>query len=413
MRRLLAIAMVWLGCSLAWMVLGSTLLVRSGESSSRLGDDVFELWGPPMRQLPPRASSRPPLPATGVMTSTPSEPSEVPLTASDIDVSLSLEQRKKGLVWFPTYAVQFRGRYSFENTADESRRVDIEVPLQNENALYDGFEVTRAGGVPVAAEVKDGVARFSVELGAGKTASYDVQYRSRGTSRWQYDLTNGTGKVRDFRLSLRTDFDEVNFLPGTLSPTTHDATGDKWHGVWTFKTLVSSSAIGLELPQRLNPGPLASRITFFAPVSLLFFFFVVAILGQATDKRLHPLHFFFLGCSFFAFHLLFAYLVDHLAIGPSFAIASVVSVALTVSYARLFVGWKFALREMGLSQIVYLVLFSFTFFFSGFTGLSITIGAVLTLFVLMQITGRRDPDEADEPAKVKCAQPYRCSGAQS
>jgi hypothetical protein len=63
-----------------------------------------------------------------------------------------------------------------------------------------------------------------------------------------------------------------------------------------------------------------------------------------------------------------------------------------VSYARLFVGWRLALREVGVSQVLYLVLFSVSFFWSGFTGLAITLGAILTLFVIMQITGKLDWD---------------------
>jgi heme/copper-type cytochrome/quinol oxidase subunit 3 len=38
---------------------------------------------------------------------------------------------------------------------------------------------------------------------------------------------------------------------------------------------------------------------------------------------------------------------------------------------------------------VYLVGFSLTFLLKGFTGLSITVGAILTLFLMMQVTGRR------------------------
>ena len=93
---------------------------------------------------------------------------------------------------------------------------------------------------------------------------------------------------------------------------------------------------------------------------------------------------------------MFAYLVDHLAIVPAFALASLVSLALVVTYARLFVGWRFALREMAAAQLIYLVLFSFTFFWTGFTGLAITIGAILTLFVMMQFTGRVTWEEGVE-----------------
>ena len=44
--------------------------------------------------------------------------------------------------------------------------------------------------------------------------------------------------------------------------------------------------------------------------------------------------------------------------------------------------------DAGLTQLIYLVLFSYAFFFEGFTGLAVTIGAILTLFVVMQMTGR-------------------------
>ena len=37
---------------------------------------------------------------------------------------------------------------------------------------------------------------------------------------------------------------------------------------------------------------------------------------------------------------------------------------------------------------MYLVLFSAAFFFKGPTGLTITVGAILTLFVLMQVTAK-------------------------
>jgi hypothetical protein len=38
--------------------------------------------------------------------------------------------------------------------------------------------------------------------------------------------------------------------------------------------------------------------------------------------------------------------------------------------------------------LIYLVMFSYAFFFKGFTGLAVAIGAIITLFVVMQITGR-------------------------
>jgi len=56
-------------------------------------------------------------------------------------------------------------------------------------------------------------------------------------------------------------------------------------------------------------------------------------------------------------------------------------------YLRLYLGAGETGREAGLAQFIYLVMFSYAFFLKGFTGLAITIGSVLTLFVVMQVTG--------------------------
>jgi hypothetical protein len=72
----------------------------------------------------------------------------------------------------------------------------------------------------------------------------------------------------------------------------------------------------------------------------------------------------------------------------AFWICAGVSVFLVVSYMRLVAGVRFALTYVAATQLVYLIGFTYAFFWKGRTGLTVTIGAVLTLFVLMQATGR-------------------------
>lgn len=402
MKRLLVIGVIWLGCAVAWLVLGSTILMRSGATSSEQIEEVHLLWGRPLAQLPPRAIYRETLlrreqitrndaegrPIETEVTREQEVQTDVPVVQSKIAAALLLEHRRKGLNWFPTYTVDFRAHYAFENPTHQPRRIEMVFPLATENTIYDDLQVLDSAGQSIASTIAGGFARWADDFAAGESREYTISYRSRGTSTWHYQLTAGTGQVRNFHLELDTNFKNVDFPPGTVSPSSHRTMSRGWHGEWTWNSLVANAPIGVSLPERLNPGPLASKITFFAPVSLLFFFFVVAVFATAQRRAIHPLNFFFFGLAFFAFHLLFAYLVDHLAILPSFVVASVVSIGLVTSYARLFVGWRFALREMGLAQLIYLVLFSFSFFWTGFTGLAITLGAVLTLFVMMQVTGR-------------------------
>ena len=403
MSRLLQIGFIWFGCAIAWVILGSTLIERSGESSMALQEEVQALWGPALELRP----------LTGqftVMTSDVHKTTirdstgrdvettvskdipvvhDIRLEGSELHAKLHLQHRQKGLLWFPTYDVEVDGRYRLRNDSDARRAIEFSFPLPGEHAIYDGFSVLDEQGKVVDVVVQKGNASWTMTLQPDEVRSFTVGLRSRGTSSFGYALTGGTGEVRDFSMQIETDFPEVDFPAGSISPTEHHRAGAGWSGEWKFSRLIAGMNIALVLPQRINPGPLASRITFFAPVGLLFFFFVVAVRAAAKGRDMHPLNYFFFGCAFFAFHLLFAYLVDHLAIAPALAIASVVSIGLVVSYARLFVGWRYALVEMGIAQLLYLVLFSTTFLWKGYTGLSITVGAVVTLFVMMQFTGRR------------------------
>lgn len=417
MKRFPLVLLVWLGCAFAWMVLGTSLVSRTGSTHGALGREVQLLWGPEISQSQPAAEYDVPRTITEMEIRKNAKGMDAPvrkerivfdtmaapLGASDLAVSLDLVHRRKGLLWFPTYGADFRGRYTFVNPDRVPREMRFTFPLGSKSTVYDGFAVSGTAGEAVATEVGGERAAWKATLAPGERRDYTVRYRTRGTSTWTYRLTEGATRVDDFSLALTTNFKNVDFAPGSLSPTRHEAAGAGWRGVWRFESLVASAPIGLVLPERMNPGPLASRITFFAPVGLLFFCFVVAILTTTGGFSIHPMNYFFFGCGFFAFHLLFAYLVDHLAIVPSFAIASATSVFLVVSYARLFTGWRFALRVIGGAQFVYLVLFSATFFWEGFTGLAITVGAILTLFVMMQVTGRVDWSRDGRPLAAKPA----------
>ncbi|MEN6600830.1 MAG: inner membrane CreD family protein, partial [Bryobacteraceae bacterium] len=243
-------------------------------------------------------------------------------------------------------------------------------------------------GAPLSVENHKNSAIGKSRLGAGKTVELRVGYRSQGLDRWAYKFGGEVEQVRDFQLRMTTDFHDIDFPDRTLSPTTKRETGKGWDLEWQYKNLVAGYSIGMAMPEKLQPGPLAGNICYFAPISLLFFFFLMFLITVLRGIDLHPMNYFFLACAFFAFHLLLAYLVDHISIHAAFVIASAVSVFLVVSYLRLVVGMRFAAVEAASAQLIYLVLFSYAFFFKGFTGLAVTIGSVLTLFVVMQMTGR-------------------------
>ncbi len=90
--------------------------------------------------------------------------------------------------------------------------------------------------------------------------------------------------------------------------------------------------MGIDMPKVLNPGPIAGRISFFAPVSLLFFFVVLLIMGAVTGINLHPMNYLFLATCCFAFLLLFDYIVDLMPIHLCYLLSAADSLILVCGY---------------------------------------------------------------------------------
>lgn len=394
-RHVLAIIFIFLCTTLGWMILGASIGARTRDAGSGLGPRVESTWGAPQQQTPPNAFTRRMVDKVVEATSTEpkkvvQEPVDTPLSleSSHLKVNLALEQRQKGLLWFPTYRVAFHGDYIFRNDTDRDE-VTVRLPFPAPEAIYDDL-VLRVDGQPVPLTTAKDAVCATVVRKPGTAFKLEAGYRSQGMTTWNYSFGEGVSQVRDFVLEMTTNFAAVDFPQGTLSPTEKKPLGGGWLLTWKYTNIVSGYGIGMQMPEKLQPGPLAARISYFAPVSLLFYFFFMFVIASLRGIRLHPMHFFFLATSFFAFHLLLAYLADHISIHLSFAICSAVSIFLVVSYLRIVVNARFAWREAALAQLVYLVAFSYAFFFKGFTGLAITIGAIVSLFVAMQATARID-----------------------
>ncbi|HET9914300.1 MAG TPA: inner membrane CreD family protein, partial [Anaerolineales bacterium] len=272
--------------------------------------------------------------------------------------------------------------------------------------IYDGFEF-RVDQTDITANADNSYEGLKavVDIPARGEIPIHVAYKSRGLDRWVYSFSDGITTVRNFSLKAVTDFGEYDFPPQTISASAKTPSKNGWTLEWTFNNLVSDFDIGVQMPTKLNPGPLASRMSYFAPISLLFFFTTLIVLGAVRDRNLHPMHYFFLGASFFSFHILFAYLVDHMLLEVAFITAAIVSMALVATYLYRAAGGRFALWVSG-AQLIFLVLFSYAFFFEGYTGLVITIGAIITLAILMQLTAKvdwtevfRKKDPASQPVK--------------
>ena len=381
--RVFAVMFIFIVSCFAWWILGVSIFERTNNSQSRLKGSVVSTWGEPQVATPPIATFEVQKdPKTTVYRT-------LPVESTDAKADVDLAHRQKGLLWYSTYRVAFAGTYGFTNPDDVPRDLTFRLDLPAKRATYDDLALT-LDGAPLATESGAGSVLAKATVAPRQTVRLGVRYRSQGLDSWTYKPAGEGSQAKQFALEVTTNFERYDVPDFALSPTTRERADEGWKLRWNYESLVSGSNVAVAMPEHLQPGPVAGRISMFAPVSLLFFFFLLFLLTALRGIDLHPMNYFFLAAAFFSFHLLLAYLVDWISIHLAFAICSAVSIFLVVSYLRLVVGMRFALFEAGAMQLVYLVGFSYAFFLEGMTGLAITIGAILTLFLVMQWTGRVD-----------------------
>lgn len=408
-RRLVAIGIIYCFTVLAWFILSAVIYQRTNNYDDQLRSKVKNIWGAPLTQQEPMLSATTVKPKTindGRKSYVQNIEQKVDLKkTSNLAVNLSSEPRKKGLLWYNLYKVDFDGKYTLENPETTKANAVLLYQFPNTQAVYDNFVVKVDGQELHLNPTNRGQeGRFEIEPQSKRTV--EIQYKSQGMDDWKYLFStnvstnspnedydyqyarSSVSTVDNFKLTATTDFKDVDFGQNALSPTQKSETANGWQLVWDYNHLISGQNIGISVPQKLNPGPFVQRVTTFAPISLLFFFFVMLIIAVLKKISFHPVHFFFIATAFFSFHLLFAYLVDLIDIQLAFFLAAVTSIFLTISYLRLAVGTRFAFVEAGVSQLIYLIAFTYSFFFEGYTGLIIVILSIITLFVTMQLTGR-------------------------
>jgi len=383
--------LIFVGTAIAWSILGATVSTRTEISLHQLRSQVGELWGQPLHQMAPAFAVQETVhyrDNKGKQQTRYVYHDVIP-ESSDIKVKLNSDARRKGLLWYRTYAVGFDATYTVKHGYAGQPSLIAKFAFPVDDADYDNF-LFAINDKDADSGTEDGYLKRSVRLPAGETATVKLRYKSRGLDTWTYSFGEGVRQVNNLDLVATTNFHNIDFPEGSVSPNTKQQTPEGWTLTWQSTSLRTGRHVGVDMPEQVNAGPMVARITYFAPVGLLFYVAVLVILGLMRGDNLHPMHYFFVCGGFFAFHLLMAYTADHLELERTFLICAIVSVLLVVSYLIRATGPGFTLTIAAPAQLIYLIIFSYTFFFKGYTGLAITVASIVTLAILMHVTAKVD-----------------------
>jgi hypothetical protein len=398
-KKIVAIALIYIFALIAWMILGVSNLSRTDQSFRSLKGQVAGLYGDEIIINSPECYSKTRKFSEEIIDGKKIsreyfETDDFELIRSDIGIDIHLDPRKKGNLWFPTFKIRFNGNYRFRTPAlnnDKNRKFYLLTTLGSSNAIYNDVQLSIDDRK--ISNVLPLIRKEEIEIPPPTDGQVDltVSYGCTGMEKLVYYISpnpEDISQINDFKMTVRTDFKNYDFPDNMMSATEKHESDNGGELIWQLNQSVTGKDIGIIIPNKLNPGEIVSRVTFFAPVSLLFFFVVLFVLSVIMKVNIHPMNYFFLAATFFSFHLMYSYFSDHLNIYLTFVIASVASLVLTTTYLRLFTPKKIAWGYAPLTQLIYLIIFAYSFFFKGLTGVIVTICSVLTLFILMQVTAK-------------------------
>lgn len=377
--RLISVLAVFGTVSFLWLVLGGSVASRSIAVSQKLASQVEGNWGPALQHTHPSAIAR--ATRTGDVMGT------LLPESSSVQVKLDFQPQKKGLITHRTYTAAFHATYEWVNPEPVEQTVEITFTLPSDVTRVDGFKVVLGDKVNDEAP-SNGTVNVSAILPPNGRTTMTLGYTALGKDAWRYRFGEG-GRTRNFELTLETNFRDYNVPVDAESATSQREGGEGITHVWNFPSVTGVNAIGLEVPAFVNAAKVATRMSFFGPLSLGLFFGVLVIAALRMGVRLHVMHFVLLAAACFSFQLLFAYSVDVVPVGLAFIIAAAASMALVGYYLKLVAGVAY-MRVALLAQFAYIVVFNATFFLDGYTGLTLTVMGIVTLGLIMAGTAQMD-----------------------
>lgn len=384
--------LVFIPLLLGWLVLAERLEKRTHKATHYQLQSVKEIWGGNLAQ--PMPSVRYKRFGSDVSTLSKGE-----IHASDISVTLEVDYRKKGLVYYTGYNAEFVGKYTIQNPENENIYLSFIFPyptrqgegvLQNVKLLVNGEE-----------DIEDTEYQPNLTLWTGLLAPSDslvitVQYDGRGLNQFTYGF-EPSKQINNFTMKVDVQgAKNLDYAKSTMPPT--EPLQETPQGkilVWKLDKALTQLNIGVILPDKLNIEAQLFLMMYRAPA--FFFLFLVSLLAiiHLAGEKPNFISVAVTSIAYFLFYPLFAYLVIYLGVIFAFIISFGSIGLLILNYMRILYGLKIGLTIM-MAYIFYLGITSIATLLPTYTGLILTIEGVVLMGVIMQILSQHKELKIDD-----------------
>ncbi len=309
-----------------------------------------------------------------------------------IAVKINSNTRKKGLLKYPGFDMEFSGKFVLKNLNQTSEKLSFSFQLPRNAGNITNLQVKFQGKKYILdSDFSNGV-QWRGRLAPGESRTMDISYRARGMERFVYSLGSSTREIRNLHVNVETNFKEIQIPEGAMVPSNVSGDDNLTQYTWTSGNLITGQNIALKFSIPGNYGNTISRMFFYSPMAIFLFLGTILIFIQSNAMRFHPMNYLFLLTGFFIFYLLGSYLISYMPIIPAIVMSLGLSTAIMMYYLFLIKKGSDLMKVVLFSAIVFQWIFSSAFFFREHTGFLITLASIVAFIFMIRATANVDWD---------------------
>jgi hypothetical protein len=391
--RYVVILFFWAGFSVAAVSIGVWIDSKHKSSYERNLKSVNQIWGGSLVQEPPSLTYE----TLGEREYEDKSTGAIKVQTTTIEKSLGFESqilnieikkniRKKGLLIFPGYNLDYSASYTFKNPTNKTSKIRFYMGLPSNSGNINNISVLLDGKTFVSdGSFTEGL-RWTKNMEPNETHTFQIQYKAQGTKTFTYSLGSQPTQIKKLLISLTTDYDNFLIPDSSMVPSKEVLESGNNKLIWEIENLVSGQNISLDFILEGNYGEVASKFFLYSPLALFLFLISILLFTSAKEISLHPMNYLFILASFFVFYLLGSYLISYINIIYGILLSLFISSGIILYYIKLLNKGKLLINIVSISTLIFQWFFSIAFFFPEHTGLLITISSIIAFVILLKST---------------------------
>jgi hypothetical protein len=314
---------------------------------------------------------------------------------STIRVTIRIESGEIGAGEEPRYVLEFDGKYTVRNPDPREVLALFAFPFPANTTFKWDTEVLVDGKPPTDAKFTKEQVTWSTEIPAGRSKTVRIAYKTRGASRFTYELPRSyRARNLDVLMTVYGKRSQIEVPETALEPTvplhrTED--GSAWAVAWQYADVVVDRDIEVLLGTNHKPlfaTAAIERLRWLAVVFIALFVGTLVMAGRVERREIAPHAHLLAALCLFLFYPLLVFASGYMALPYALALALGIVSVMILRYVSAVTDVPFALKYAGSALVVFLGFSCVVILAPKAIGLAAVVAALVLIGLSMEITLR-------------------------